>query len=253
MSVHELFGPIAANDNVSTRTSGAPEWTCEHCGKIFWRRRDSKNACRFCSRDCGYKAKSNVAWTSKLPTVSKEMRLLAKMHRVSCKVTRCLCRQCGSRFNAGSTVAELCSEPCRQKAQWERRGVDASPRKCPECDSLFQVTYGRGSARFCTDECSTRHNRRASKGRRRARLRSADNDNVNPFAIFDRDGWRCRLCGVKTPKKLRGTTDARAPELDHILPLSQGGTHTLDNVQCSCRKCNGAKGATPMGQMLLFG
>jgi 5-methylcytosine-specific restriction endonuclease McrA len=35
-----------------------------------------------------------------------------------------------------------------------------------------------------------------------------------------------------------------APELDHIIPLSAGGAHTLDNVACAHRSCNLEKGDT---------
>lgn len=34
-----------------------------------------------------------------------------------------------------------------------------------------------------------------------------------------------------------------APELDHVMPLSKGGTHSMDNVQLLCRKCNQRKGS----------
>jgi len=31
--------------------------------------------------------------------------------------------------------------------------------------------------------------------------------------------------------------------LDHVLPLALGGTHTIDNAQCLCSRCNSKKGA----------
>lgn len=62
----------------------------------------------------------------------------------------------------------------------------------------------------------------------------------------------CIVCGKKTPPHRRGTTHRRAPELDHILPLSKGGAHSAANTQCACRECNSTKGARPLGQLLLF-
>lgn len=58
-----------------------------------------------------------------------------------------------------------------------------------------------------------------------------------------------RLCGCGTPKRLRGSYEPSAPELDHVVPLAMGGTHTWGNVKCSCRRCNGAKGATARWQL----
>lgn len=76
---------------------------------------------------------------------------------------------------------------------------------------------------------------------------------VDPIRVFERDAWKCQLCGTRAPKRLRGTTDALAPELDHIIPLAAGGQHTYENTQCSHRSCNMAKGARPAGQLILIG
>ena len=91
--------------------------------------------------------------------------------------------------------------------------------------------------------------RRADKARRRAVERGAKADNIDPLRVFARDGWRCHLCGRRTPKALRGTCDPTAPELDHIVTLADGGEHTWGNVACACRACNNAKGARSMGQL----
>lgn len=48
-----------------------------------------------------------------------------------------------------------------------------------------------------------------------------------------------------------GTCHDKAPELEHIIPLSRGGLHTFSNVACSCRKCNHAKGDKEYGQLNL--
>ncbi|WP_425516052.1 HNH endonuclease [Rhizobium leucaenae] len=83
-------------------------------------------------------------------------------------------------------------------------------------------------------------------------LRAAYVENVDPIKVFDRDKWKCQICGVKTPRKLRGTLDDKAPELDHIMPLALGGAHSYFNTQCACRKCNAHKSDTPPAQPNLF-
>ena len=55
---------------------------------------------------------------------------------------------------------------------------------------------------------------------------------------------RCQICGIDTPKELRGSANHNAPELDHKIPMSKGGPHSPENLQCSCRKCNIKKGAS---------
>ena len=53
-------------------------------------------------------------------------------------------------------------------------------------------------------------------------------------ALTDRDGCRCKRCGAEPPSELT---------IDHILPLTRGGTNALDNLQLLCRPCNSSKGA----------
>lgn len=52
--------------------------------------------------------------------------------------------------------------------------------------------------------------------------------------VFRRDGHRCLECGA-TNHEIR-------LEVDHIIPVSQGGTDELNNLQTLCYKCNQAKG-----------
>jgi 5-methylcytosine-specific restriction endonuclease McrA len=52
--------------------------------------------------------------------------------------------------------------------------------------------------------------------------------------IYARDGSKCQYCGKKFP-----TTDL---SLDHVVPRSQGGKSTWDNIVCCCIKCNVKKG-----------
>jgi rubredoxin len=55
------------------------------------------------------------------------------------------------------------------------------------------------------------------------------------FEILKRDGYRCQMCGV-TAK------DGATLEIDHIYPISKGGTNDPSNLQVLCRDCNAGKG-----------
>src|SRR5687767_10863071 len=52
--------------------------------------------------------------------------------------------------------------------------------------------------------------------------------------IFARDNNQCQYCGKKFP-----TSEL---SLDHVVPRSQGGQGTWDNVVCACVECNVRKG-----------
>jgi hypothetical protein len=53
------------------------------------------------------------------------------------------------------------------------------------------------------------------------------------YTVMKRDGFQCVLCGVSGREALI--------EIDHILPLSVGGTDTIANLRTLCFKCNRGK------------
>lgn len=53
--------------------------------------------------------------------------------------------------------------------------------------------------------------------------------------IMRRDGYRCRMCGATTD-------DGAKLHVDHIEPVSRGGTSTSSNLQTLCETCNLGKG-----------
>ena len=64
--------------------------------------------------------------------------------------------------------------------------------------------------------------------------------------VLERDGYKCRICGIS-----RQYLDDKAPglgeylrlEIDHIVPIAQGGTSDESNLQCLCWRCNSLKGS----------
>lgn len=54
------------------------------------------------------------------------------------------------------------------------------------------------------------------------------------FSIYERDGYRCRRCGVSQRYALL--------EIDHIIPIAKGGKSTYQNLQTLCHRCNTEKG-----------
>lgn len=56
------------------------------------------------------------------------------------------------------------------------------------------------------------------------------------FEVLTRDNFACQYCG-RTPK------DGVKLEIDHIIPVSKGGTNHIDNLKTSCFECNRGKRA----------
>jgi 5-methylcytosine-specific restriction endonuclease McrA len=214
--------------------------TCEHCGKPFERKqyRKTRDALRFCSRECAFEAKRRAVGPA-------------------CVIHFTHCIECGILFTS-QTTRLFCSEDCRKRrASAKMFAFNANKkllieRNCKECGRKFIAEYGEKRRTFCSDWCMRKHSRRVAKGKRRARTQGSECQSIDPIKIFERDKWICQLCKIRTLKGKRGTCHDRAPELDHIIPLSKGGDHTAGNVQCSCRACNGRKSAQTQGQMRCF-
>jgi 5-methylcytosine-specific restriction endonuclease McrA len=81
----------------------------------------------------------------------------------------------------------------------------------------------------------------------RARRRGAARvEKIDRYAIYDRDGGQCHLCGRSVGRK--------AFHLDHLVPLSRGGDHITANVAVAHAFCNLSRnaGRTP-AQLRLIG
>jgi len=82
----------------------------------------------------------------------------------------------------------------------------------------------------------------AGRSRRRTALEDATVERFDPVDIYERDGWRCQLCGE--PVDPHSTwPDPLYPSLEHIVPLAAGGKHSRANTQLAHWICNVRKGA----------
>lgn len=54
------------------------------------------------------------------------------------------------------------------------------------------------------------------------------------YDVLKRDNFRCQLCG-------RTSQDGVKLEIDHIIPISKGGTDDISNLQTLCFDCNRGK------------
>lgn len=60
------------------------------------------------------------------------------------------------------------------------------------------------------------------------------------WEIFKKWKYQCAFCGKK------GGANNTVLSIDHIVPVSHGGTDDQDNLISACRKCNKRKGSKPI-------
>ena len=157
------------------------------------------------------------------------------------------CAHCGKPTRNGG---QYCSVRCSTRA---RRGNPAVS-ECVACGRPFHAVSKRLT---CSPACQyqqarsmailryrtnpTVRDRALDHSDRRKRIKNATRiEPIARYEVFEADGWLCQLCGEFVDRGHQWPHPL-SPSLDHIIPLARGGTHTLDNVQCSHLRCNLAK------------
>lgn len=222
-------------------------YTCEGCGKAFGRRKRSKDALRFCSNVCAHEHPDN--WRRLQVALTSEQRVARvaarRAHVAMVYATPVHCHLCGSEFIRKSWNQKFCGSGCRRRADskrtWPRTGGrrpynrKAPPLKryCVLCRVQFHTI---GPGKYCTVACRER----AMSDRRRTRKIGVRCEPVGFATVTKRDAGVCHICGEPTLTGAR-VPHPLAPTLDHVVPLSKGGDHTLANVKLAHFKCNCAK------------
>ena len=179
------------------------------------------------------------------------------------------CRECGHEFERFVDLHYPTTCPECQRREVDRREVERREREgkralmqrlvnllayehvCPECGVRFRS--GNPKKLYCSTKCSNRAMWRRKSRRRgnqsthvaRAKRYGVEYDrSITLNRLIERDGMTCYLCGKTCTKDDNrwGSFGPDYPTIDHVIPLSKGGTHTWDNVRVACGICNELKG-----------
>ena len=141
------------------------------------------------------------------------------------RVTDSWCRLCANAYQLAYKTARYVPKP-----KWQAI--------CGHCGTDFMANKRRSI--FCSRECfEVGRHRRAGKYVQARRART-----VEPFfpsEVYERDGWTCGLC-QEPIDRLAVKPHPMSPSIDHVIPISKGGEHSLRNVQAAHLGCNVKKG-----------
>lgn len=136
------------------------------------------------------------------------------------------CRRCQT-ARATLAAAEVCRKPelqavRRAKAQTRRWLRSETGRRCSVCGRRAKVKYC-SYACFSTTQVPS-GNRQSIKPRLRAK-------------VIARDGYVCQICHRPT-SLVHDPRDDFSPEIDHVIPVRDGGRNLLVNLRVAHRVCN---------------
>lgn len=171
------------------------------------------------------------------------------------------CARCAEVVREGKQAAKRAEAESRQKHRAIQKLIsvlkselkskekrDRLVSTCKECGTIFEGACGHSC--YCSDICRKRAERRRCEVRRRHKLReNGEVDySISLERLIKRDHNRCHICGGLCDCDDFVYSDAgwfiagdRYPSIDHVLPVSKGGTHSWGNVKLAHRKCNSLK------------
>lgn len=155
------------------------------------------------------------------------------------------CMQCGGTWTSTHRVSKFCSSKCHNKFKDIHNPLRRVEKDCDRgvrAKGMCQMHWRR-LARAEGREANPAwdEGRKANYHKRRAQKLGTQVEDLRPIDIYERDIWLCGLC-VTPVDPDSAWPDPMSPSLDHILPLSKGGTHTYENVQLAHLTCNVSKG-----------
>jgi hypothetical protein len=166
-----------------------------------------------------------------------------------------ICEQCGERYipKHGKARLAYCSRSCKDTAKNAAAAkirVESKPigRICMHCGGELPQRM-RVDAIFCSKEC----NYRANALQRKLRARTGEEGKPGYLRAFicNRDSWCCGICH-KAVSRTKQHPDPLCASLDHVIPVSEGGTNDVWNLRLTHLKCNLRRRNAGGGEQLAF-
>lgn len=213
---------------------------CRGCGNAFVPRATG-NAGKYCSRECAFASQKRLA---RLNREASEINAAAAAVADGCLTwlsrsrQRSECDICGRDFFSPYKTAITCRNPgC--KHQNALQYYTPPTGKCRRCGRAYKRSLSQPSNKCA--ECSLEKNRKRKRAvTRYLQWDGGSYERIRKQDVFDSCLWMCGICGGRVDH-WRKHPDKLAAQMDHIVPLCNGGTHERSNVQCTHAICNAAK------------
>ena len=164
-----------------------------------------------------------------------------------------VCSWCGKSFVTNLSKSRFCQPVCRnefyrlEKLEANKARQLENPRRfdfvCERCDKsvVSEVRVTRGAyGRFCRP-CALVRRRERYRVKTAKRQGVAKPARLSADVLIERDGNLCRLCDTEIDLTLARNSRWGAT-IDHIVPLSLGGSDEIENMQLAHWICNIKKG-----------
>ena len=217
-----------------------PERDCVCCGKRF---KPKASKSKYCTNECANKHKSVTYIQPNSTTQKNKTTVNGVPFGTTCKLLYSKCRCCKQqRPTLSPNAGFYCSKKCQCHDYYEReckkgkRSRKVGLSVCIWCGAKRYLAK-HANKMFCSAKCRSKKMNAERRHRKRTQKYV---EGISWKTAVKRFGWACSACGVTCIRPL-GSNNPIEATLDHVVPLSKGGSHTWDNVQLLCRKCNTTK------------
>jgi hypothetical protein len=210
---------------------------CETCGDEF---RTYYKKKVYCSDEC-----RNESYEYKEPVYVYNYEPVPKIKRK--------CRMCDETFETTEgRDAIYCSKICSSRSSNRKISNELKKQNlskvqtCEQCSNDFRSEVIK---KYCSGNCAQRKETAVKELRRRKAISlngKVDKDITLDKLILKEDNI-CYLCNKEcnkedfTIKQGHYVVGPSHPSIDHVHPISKGGTHTWDNVRLAHHLCNSIK------------
>ena len=222
-------------------------WRCLRCDEhkpASEFRREPQGTVRSSCRQChskkysGYKSPSE----KKIESEKKKRRARKENELIECgRCQRAIKRKYWPKTKDGKRKAKIC---CSEKTtkQLNRILLKKGRRFCGSCNRILDVSAfsARSDGKLfnpCIECRKLNQTRQASNEKRDIAIKSTDDGTLTKEAVKQLfiSQKECLVCN--TPMRFEDKT------MDHVVPLSKGGAHSVRNVMIMCYSCNSRKSA----------
>jgi 5-methylcytosine-specific restriction endonuclease McrA len=130
----------------------------------------------------------------------------------------------GGYSNHGCRCEACCRAWADYQARWRLKNLEKSRQSSRTRTKQWRINHPDEHRALC----------RATRANRRAQQRDQFVEPIDPQSVFERDEGICGICG--------NPANRDDFHVDHVIPLSRGGSHAYSNVQTAHPLCNLRKG-----------